>query len=244
MAVSKILRSGLAVLVLLSGLAGAAPAWAAGKEPLILESVTFERLEYRLGDGGDLLAWNADGWVGSDEWKARIHSEGEWGVSGGGFERLETQALVQHPVSPFFDVKAGLRYDAPAGPNRLYGVVGLEGLGRQWIETDAELFLSEKGVPSARLDLDYELLITNRFILRPSAEINLAFADDREIAVGSGLSTTELGARLSYDLLYRNVAPYLGVHWERAYGETADLRREEGETTDALYAVFGVRLMF
>ncbi|SMF22484.1 copper resistance protein B [Tistlia consotensis] len=239
-----IARRGLAAAVLLACLTLSPAARAAEQAPLIVHSATFERLEYRLGDGSDLVAWQGDGWVGSDEWKLRLHSEGEWAVEGGGFETLENQLLVQHPVSDFFDLKAGLRYDAPAGPNRLYGVVGLQGLGRQWIETDAELFVSQTGAPSARLDLDYELLVTNRIILRPSAEINVAFADDREIAVGSGLSTTELGARLSYDLVYRNIAPYLGVHWERAYGETADLRRGEGEATDSLYALLGVRLMY
>lgn len=239
--------AGLLAALLAALLAGAVPfadAGAAEKAPLIVSSVTFERLEYRFGDDGDLLAWQGDAYVGTDEWKLRLESEAEWAVEGGGFETLENQLLVQHPIDDFFDLKAGLRYDAPSGPNRLYGVLGVTGLAQQWVEVDAALFLSETGAPSARLDLDYELLVTNRIILTPSAEIDFAFADDEEIGVGAGLSSTELGLRLSYDLLYRDVAPYLGVHWEKAYGETADLLREEGEATDALFAVVGVRLMF
>lgn len=233
-----------AAAALLAGLLPAAGAEAAGEGPLIVRSVTFERAEYRLGDDGDLLAWEGYGVLGTDEWKLRLDSEAEWRLEGGGFETLETQLVVQHPVSDFFDVKAGVRYDAPAGPNRLYGVLGLAGLAQQWVEVDAALFLSETGAPSARLDFEYELLVTNRVILTPAVEIDVAFADDREIGVGSGLSKTELGARLSYDLLYRDVAPYLGVHWEKSWGETADLARDEGESEDSLFAVAGVRLRF
>lgn len=239
-----IIDSGFVLATLAACLLLPAPGEAAERAPLIVTSVAFDRLEYRLGDEEDLFAWEGEAYVGTDEWKLKLESEAELAVDEGGFETLENRFLVQHPIGDFFDVKAGVRYDAPAGPNRLYGMVGLQGLAQQWIEVDAAFFLSDKGRPSARLDLDYELLVTNRIILTPSAEVDVAFADDEEISVGSGLSRTELGLRLSYDLLYREVAPYVGLHWERSYGETADLHREEGEATDTLFAVAGVRLMF
>lgn len=223
---------------------GAGAAWAAEKAPLILTSAALDQLEYRLGGDSDLLAWDGDGYIGTDEWKLRLKSEGEFALDEGQFETLEHQLLVQHPVSDFFDLKAGVRYDAPVGPNRVYGVLGLEGLGQQWVELDADLFFSETGTPSARLDLEYALLLTNRITLTPELEIDMAFGDDEEIGVGAGLGTTELGLRLSYDLLYRDIAPYVGLHWEKAYGRTANLRREEGEDGDELFAVVGVRLMF
>ncbi|MEX2629115.1 MAG: copper resistance protein B [Tistlia sp.] len=234
----------LAVAILAcAALPGAARA--AEKSPLVVSAVAFERMEYRLGDEGDLLAWEGEAFVGTDEWKLRLESEGEWSLDGHGFETLESQVLIQRPLDEFFDLKAGLRYDAPSGPNRLYGVLGLSGLARQWVEVEAALFFSEEGgAPSARLELEYELLLTNRIILTPAVEVDFAFADDEEIGVGAGLSTSELGLRLSYDLLYRDVAPYLGLHWEKAYGKTAEFGREEGEGTDELFAVIGVRLRF
>jgi copper resistance protein B len=233
----------LAAVVLASAGPGGL-ALAAEKEPLIVTEASFERLEYRLGDDGDLLAWESDASVGTDAWKLRLENEGEWSVEGHGFETLESQLLVQQPIDPFFDLKAGLRYDAPGGPNRLYAMLGIVGLARQWVGVDAALFLSERGVPSARLELEYELLVTNRLILTPAAEIDFSFGDDEEVGVGAGPATTELGLRLSYDLLYRDVVPYVGVHWEKAHGETAVLAREEGESTNSLFAVAGVRLRF
>ena len=160
------------------------------------------------------------------------------------FEVLEHQLVVQRLATDFFDVKAGVRYDAPIGPNRWFAVIGAHGLAQQWFELDADLFLSERGNFSARLDADYELLLTNRLILTPSAEIDLSFGSDPAVGVDDGLVSAEVGARLSYDLIDRAVSPYLGVHYERKFGGTADLARDEGEAVDALYVVAGLKVIF
>jgi copper resistance protein B len=50
--------------------------------------------------------------------------------------------------------------------------------------------------------------------------------------------------RLSYDLIDRAVSAYLGVYYERKFGGTADLVRDEGEAVDALYVVAGLKMIF
>lgn len=219
---------------------------AAQETDFIGYGVAFEQFEYRTGlDGSeDVLAWDGDAFVGNDEWKLRLTSEGEFATEEDVFETLEHQFVVQRLATDFFDVKAGARYDAPDGPDRWFAVVGLHGLAQQWFEVDADLFLNEKGDVSARLDLDYELLLTNRWILTPSAEIDLAFSDDPGVGVGAGLVSTEVGLRLSYDLLDRAVSPYVGVHYERKFGRTKNFARDDGEGVDALFAVAGVKLLF
>jgi copper resistance protein B len=217
----------------------AAPAVA---EPLIW-GVQIEQLERRFGDDGDGAAWNLDAVIGTDELKLRYLSEGEYGDDAG-LERFENQLLLQVPVSDFFDAKAGIRFDAPRGPDRTYATIGVQGLAPQWFEVDLDLFISQKGDASVRLDADYEALITNRIILTPSLEVDLPLADDAEIGIGAWGPTVEIGARLSYDLVDRMIAPYVGVHYERAFGATADLRKDEGEATDALFVVVGARMMF
>ena len=201
-------------------------------------------VEYRFGDESDVGAWDGDAIIGRDEWKLRLQSIGEYQRESSSFERLENQFLVQVPVSDFFDAKAGVRYDSPKGPNRVFGVLGLQGLAPQWYEVDADLFLSERGDFSARLDLDYELLLTNRLILTPTLEADFAFSEDRAIGVGSGLGKIELSARLSYDLVDRSVAPYVGVHFEQLFGSTKRLAQDDGEPTDELFFVAGVRFRF
>lgn len=228
---------------LLSLLIAASTVTGQEKSPLFY-GFQFEQLEYRLNNDSDVLAWQGDALVGTDELKFRFQSEGEYSLDESAFETLESQFLLQRPISSFFDVKAGIRIDNPRGSDRLYGVLGIQGLAPQWFEVDADLFLSNKNDVSARLDVEYELLITNRLILTPSAEIDFAFSEDRDIGVGSGLGKTELGLRLSYDLIDRTIAPYIGIHYERLFGNTKKLARAENESVDDLFVVAGIRVRF
>ncbi len=214
----------------------------AAAEPLIW-GIQAEQLERRFGED-DLLAWDLDAVIGDDELKLRAISEGEYLFGDDVLEDFENQLTLETPISAFFDAKAGVRYDAPVGENRAYAVVGLHGLAQQWIEVDLDLFLSEKGELSSTLDAEYEALITQRIILVTSLDVDLPFSEDRAIGAGAWGPTVELGARLSYDLVGRMVSPYVGVHYERAFGDTASFRRAEGEDDDAVYFVVGARLMF
>ncbi len=123
-------------------------------------------------------------------------------------------------------------------------MIGVQGLAPQWIELDLDLFVSKDGDVSSRLDAEYEILITNRVNLVTSLEFNLPFTDDEKRALGADAPWLEVGARLGYDLIDRAVTPYIGVSYEKAFGETADLGRAEGEEADTLAAVFGMRLLF
>ncbi|GLQ07447.1 copper resistance protein B [Sneathiella chinensis] len=214
-------------------------------EPLVFYGLQMEQLEYRAGDAGqDLLVWDGDAFVGTDEVRLRWEGNGEYDLNADLFESATNQLSIQVPVSDFWDVKAGIRYDSPDGPDRWHGAVGISGLAPQWIEVDSSLYVSEKGDVSADLDLEYELLLTNYLTLIPSAEMSVAFSSDRERGVGSGLNSAEVGLRLSYDLWDRMLSPYVGVAYERYFGETADFIREEGDEADMFSIVFGARLMF
>lgn len=234
--------AGAAAAATLLSFAGQA---AAQVKDLVFWGVQVEQFEYRLGDEDEKLGvWNADAFVGTDEVKLRWMGEGERDFDADAFETLENRLLVQTPVSDFFDVKAGVRLDTPEGPDRWYGALGLAGLAQQWFEVDIDLFISETGDASARLDAEYEALLTNRLILTPSMDVNAAFTDDPEIGIGSGFSSAELGLRLSYDVIDRLLSPYVGVVWERKLGETADLAREEAEDVEASFLVIGARMIF
>ena len=212
---------------------------------MIFYGLQMEELEYRRGDESErLLAWNGDAFIGTDEIKLRWLGEAEYDTAARQFETLENRLVLQVPLSTFFDVKGGARVDSPQGTDRWYGVLGVTGLAPQWFEIDADFFVSETGATSARLDIEYELLITNRLILTPSADINVAFADDTEIGIKAGFTGIEIGARLSYDLIDRTLSPYLGVVYERKLGNTEDLARDEGEDVEGWRAVIGTKVMF
>ena len=212
---------------------------------LVFYGFQLEEFEHRRGDESEeLLVWNGDAFVGTDELKLRWLAEGEYDTNARQFEAMENRLVLQAPVSDFFDVKAGIRADTPKGKSRLYGVLGVTGLLKQWIEVDADLFVSDAGDASVRLDAEYELLLTNRLTLTPSADLGVAFSDDRKMGVGSGFSGAEVGLRLSYDIYDRLLSPYVGVVWERKFGNTADFAREEGEDVEAWFVAVGIKVLF
>jgi copper resistance protein B len=226
-------------LALLSALAPGA----ASAQAFTLWGVQIEQLETRFGEDEEVLAWDGDAFVGTDELKLVFRSKAELELDSGDFETLEHQLRLQRPISDFFDAVLGVRLDTPdGGPDRVHGVIGVKGLAQQWFEIDADLYLSDH--PSFRVEGEYEALITNRVILAPSVEVELPLNDDDALGRGAFGPKVEVGARLSYDLIDRAVAPYVGIHYERVFGETASIARRDGEDRDALFFVVGARLMF
>lgn len=208
----------------------------------IIWGIQAEQTEYRINEGSDIFAWDFDAMVGTDELKFVLRSEAEYATAEDAFETLENQLRIQTPVSDFFDAVVGVRLDTPEGPNRVHGVLGLHGLTRQWFEVDADLFVSDN--PSARFEVEYEGLITNRIIFVPSIELDIPFTDDPVVGNGAFGPTLEVGGRLSYDLVDRLISPYIGVHYERKFGETADLARADGEEAGSVFFVIGARFIF
>ena len=207
--------------------------------------VSAEKLEYRYSDDDEELGViEGDAYYGTDELKFYWLFTGEWEIEENVWETLENQFVGQVPISDFWDANAGVRFDTPRGPDRTYGVIGLAGLAPQWFEVDTNLYVSNEGDASADFEAEYELLLTNYWIVSATFESLVAFSEDEEIGIGKGLSSTELGLRLSYDLIGRSFAPYVGVAHERKYGDTADLARDSGGSTEDWFAVVGARVMF
>ncbi|MFN2361924.1 MAG: copper resistance protein B [Marinobacter sp.] len=207
--------------------------------------VSAEKLEYRYSDSDEELAViEGDAYYGTDELKFRWLFAGEWEEAHNAWETLENQFVAQVPVDDFWDAKAGVRIDTPEGQDRVYSVLGLTGLAPYWFEIDTNLYLSNEGDASVDFEAEYELLITNHWIVSATFETLFALSEDREIGVGTGLNSTEVGLRLSYDLIDRAFSPYVGVVHERKYGNTADLARDSSGSTEDWFAVVGARLMF
>lgn len=201
-----------------------------------------DQLEYRINDGRDGYKWDIQGWYGGDYDKLWIKSEGE-GAFGESPEQAEVQALYSRAIDPWFNLQAGIRHDFRPDPERTHLVVGIQGLARYWFEVDGALFLSDKGDLTARFEAEYDQRITQKLILQPAVEFDLAAQDVPEIGVGSGLSTAEIGLRLRYEFV-PELAPYIGLEYERAFGDTADFRRAAAEDVGGWSLLLGVRAWF
>lgn len=209
---------------------------------MTFSQLMIDRLEYRAQKGADGYAWEGEGWIGGDINRLAIKSEGEGQVSGP-LESAELQALYSRALDPWWNLVAGVRQDFRPQPQRTYATIGIEGLAPYWFELEAQAFLSDKGDAHVRVEGSYDQRITQRLVLQPAAEVNIAAQDVPELGIGSGLSTVELGLRLRYELA-REFAPYVGVHWERSVGDTARYARAAGEGASATSLVMGIRFWF
>jgi len=201
-----------------------------------------DRLEYRALSGGDGYHWEGEGWIGGDVNRLAIKSEGE-GETGGRLESAELQLLYSRAIDPWWNIVGGMRQDFRPRPERTYATIGIEGLAPYWFEVEGQLFVSTRGDAHARLEASYDQRITQRLILQPAMEVNIAAQDVPELGIGSGLSDIELGLRLRYEFA-REFAPYVGVNWERKLGDTARYAQRVGDDPAATSLVMGLRFWF
>lgn len=220
----------------------ASPAVGAELDDQIFTFLQMDQNEYRAGDGEDAYAWDVQGWAGTDYHKLAFKAEGETPL-GGSLEKAEVQVLYSRLVSDFFDAQIGIRYDLAPDPERGFLVLGFQGLAPQFFELDAALFVSDAGDVSARIEAEYELLITQRLVLQPSIELNIAAQEVQALGIGSGPTSVEVGLRLRYEFA-REFAPYIGLNYERDLLDTADFTRAEGKDAGSLTFVAGIRLFF
>jgi copper resistance protein B len=204
--------------------------------------VLLDRLEHQLGEDFDGFAWDGEAWYGGDYNRLWLKSEGE-GEYDGGLESAEVQALYSRALTPWFNLQAGVRYEFRPEPERAHLVLGLQGLAPYWFEVDGALFLSDRGDLTAHFEAEYDQRITNRLILQPRLELDLAAQDVPELGVGSGLSSVEAGLRLRYEIK-REFAPYVGVEYQRAVGGGADFARAAGENAGHVAFIVGLRSWF
>jgi copper resistance protein B len=200
-----------------------------------------DRVEYRTSENGDGYLWDVQGYYGGDLDKLWIKSEGE-GQFDEEIEAAEIQALYSRAIGPWFDLQTGIRQDF-ARRDRTYAVIGIQGMAPYKFEIDAAAFLSDRGDLSSRVEAELDQRITQRLILQPRAEIELAAQDVRELGIGAGISAIETGLRLRYEIV-REIAPYIGVEQEWKIGASADYARANGEDPSTTNYIVGIRFWF
>ncbi|VVN34614.1 copper resistance protein B [Pseudomonas fluorescens] len=183
-----------------------------------------DKLEWQDADDGSALAWDLSGWIGGDIDRLWLRSEGE--RSNGKTEDAEIQALWGHAISPWWDVVSGVRQDFKPGAPQTWAAFGLQGMALYNFEAEATAFIGEGGQSALRFEGDYDILLTNRLILQPTAELNVYGKNDAQRGIGSGLANTEAGLRLRYEIR-RESAPYIAVTGNRTCDHTAAYARAE-----------------
>ena len=199
-----------------------------------------DRLEYN--EQANAGVFDLQAWYGTTFDRLVIKTEGDF--SEGSIEENQTDILWGHAVSAYWDTQAGVRLDYnKEGENRQWLAFGLQGLAPYWFELDMTAYVGERGNTAFTLEAEYELLLTQKLIIQPRAEITLYGKNDKQNELGSGLSSSAIGFRVRYEFT-RQFAPYIGVEWSNKFGNTADYATSSGQSSNNTAFVTGIKLWF
>jgi len=205
-------------------------------------SLRMSRLEAVRVDDRTTDTYDLQAWFGRDYDRLFFKSEGDY--ADGTLEESSSELLWGHAVAPFWDTQLGVRYDTQEGvSDRTWLAIGIQGLAPYWFEVDATAYVGEGGNVAANLEVEYEMLFTQRLILTPRLETDLYGQRDAERGQGAGLATASFGLRLRYEFR-REFAPYLGIEWASQYGETRRFTEAAGGDPRETRLLAGLRFWF
>lgn len=217
-----------------------------GMQPVVDNTIFYhallEQAEDRWNGRNHEFRYDGQAWAGTDYNKIWFKSEGTI-TSQGRFEEGQHEILYDRAVSTYFDLQAGVRVDLDSARSRTWAALGVQGLSVYFFDVEATAYASDNGHYAARLKASHDLLISNRLVLQPEAELNFYTKSDPGRRTGSGLSDIDAGLRLRYELS-RKFAPYVGVSYSGPFGQSATFARREGESPHQVRFTFGVRAWF
>lgn len=196
--------------------------------------------EYGSNQKGGLASWDLDGWIGTDDNKARLKSEGRHQENK--LEDTELWALYSRNISTFWDAQIGLRQDIEP-KQETYATLGIEGIAPYWFDINAHLFISTDGIVSTRLRAENDILVTQKLILQPYAEINVSAQDNQAKQESAGVTDTYFGLQTRYEYT-RKFAPYFDINYGRNFNKTDSSPQEETHKNDGFGFGFGLRFMY
>ena len=196
-----------------------------------------DKLEYRTKN--EDLKFHIYSFYGGDYHKLWVDVEGERGLKNSEWLLERADLLFVKAISSFWDLRAGVGYAGSNEGGRSKLVLGANGPAPYGFGVDANLNITDKGELYGKLGAEYDLLLTQRLILQPSFEVLASTKKIEPLGVGSGLSKTELALKLRYEIK-REFAPYLGVSWERHFGQTKEMVGER----DLINLLVGLKTWF
>lgn len=211
--------------------------------PLVFKAMLHE-LEQGEVNGSDetIQTWDAELWLGYDlqKWWLLSHGEAEEGE----YESSRQELRYARAFSTFWDYFVSVRIDDYRHQDNTEWLgIGIQGLAPYYFDTDLALYSDGDGHSQLVLESEYEWMLTQRWVLVPSAELVANGSDRPQYAEQSGFSKAELGLRLRYEW-EPEIGPYLGVQHERSLGDTAQERRSTGEHTESTRWVMGISAWF
>jgi len=195
-------------------------------EDPVVAMLMVDRLEAGRQNQLTAGAWDARAWIGTDQSRWQLRSEGHDAGSGHSADTtLEVSWL--RPVSPWIQLAVGAVRDVQGGLSRNGVAAGLVGVLPYRVNLQSAVWLTDGSHAAVRIELEQDWLLTQRWVLQPRLESRLW---------SSGERSADVGLRLRYEIR-RELAPYVGVN----YAFSRDISRSEAGGTQV---VAGLRAWF
>lgn len=181
----------------------------------IYQQTTLETKWQRNDEGQGALKSELETRMGTDENKIfiKVHADKVESHQ----TEYDAKLLYSRKVADFWDLQVGLRYRND--PNReidqdqVDAVFGLHGMAPYFFETDAYLYIGQDRQVSFNLATERDLLLTQKWIVKPYLDINMVLSDDSNYAKKTGLNSVQVGLETRYEI-NKKVMPFMDV----AYG--------------------------
>ena len=205
-----------------------------------LWGVSVDDLGYQFDD--DQINYEVDAWYGVDERRLSLRSEGSIQTQ----DEKEIDSLTSlsywKPLSIFWNGEAGVAYDTKNDKPAL--MAGIVGTMPYFIETDARAYLYSDGQVRLDLGAEYEWRLSQRWVVIPELGLTAFSKEDSDNHITKGFNELDAEVRLTYEILSRQLAPYVGVSYETALGSARGQRRQENESVDSSSLTAGVKFWF
>ena len=211
----------------------------------IYQRTVFENQWQLNKHGQGQLASELESWIGSDENK--LYFKGHINKAESEAENYDVSAMYSRNVANFWDIQAGLRYRYDQaysrGKDQVDAVLGIQGLAPYYFETDAYVYIGRDDQISLSLELERDVLLTQKLILKPYLDMMVILKDGSEFAKKTGFNQTQFGLETRYEINKRFM-PFIDIAYVYDRGEKRQIDDAYAQKqADWLYGV-GLRLRF
>jgi len=220
--------------------------WGMGKTDDPLLSKTMGEIELLKEGEADVAEWEIDTWIGRDLQKFWIKTEGEYAreENESEIESAQIELLYSRTVSAYWDQQFGIRTDIEPDNGRHWLAFGYRGTAPGFWEIDANVYLGEESSAQFNVEIEKELMLTQRWVITPEFEFTANGNTNRDFEEGSGLDNVLFGVRLGYETKNRKFQPFIGVEGKQFFGATKNIRKTIGKDTNNLSVIAGIHFWF
>nr|WP_174506609.1 copper resistance protein B [Acinetobacter sp. Marseille-Q1620] len=209
----------------------------------IVHSTVLENKWMMNDDGDGELKSRLKSWIGTDENK--LFLSGHLGKAESTQEHYDISALYSRKISDFWDIQTGVRYrndqHKVKDKQQVDAQLGILGLAPYYFETEGYLYIGDDEQISMSLEMERDILFTQKLIAMPYLDAEVIFSDHSKYAKKTGLANLQAGIQTRYEIT-KKVMPFIDI----AYSYENGLKQTswQAETKSASGLVYGAGITF